>query len=168
MPLNIALPPEGAPLATADGAKIWCNPSRDIVYAAPAYLQLVANFFGDWNSPMLRWFASEGGTSQDLEDGLQFIGRYMKLVSDGLPRDKTVQDAFMDAGYAELPLSTRMVLGHAWMNVVLCAYFAGVRESGSGEDQAVEVVREASAGWRATWKTWRFRARMWVLNHLGI
>jgi hypothetical protein len=124
------LPRDGANMKNAGGGEVFMNPQRDIAHAFNSYVLRTFEMVTNPDSALMKWYYTNGGTDDDLVLVARFFRKFLEITA-GKPDIALLAEASKEAGYSELPLLARLVVGHAMMNVVTSAFFQGFREAHS-------------------------------------
>jgi hypothetical protein len=140
------IPSGGASMKTAGGGDVYMNPQRDIAHAFNQYVLSTFAIVTNPECPLMKWYYDNGGKEEDLVLGARFFRKFMENTALKVELGK-LTDISKESGYNELPILVRLVVGHAFMNVVLSAYFHGFRECHSKPcDPGIELVEPKQYG----------------------
>jgi hypothetical protein len=115
-------------MKNAGGADVFMSPERDIAHAFSGYVFRTFDIVTNPASPMMQWYYENGGKEEDLVLAARFFRKFLE-ITQGKPEIGLLSDVVKEAGYGELPLMVRLVVGHAFMNVGMSAFFQGFREA---------------------------------------
>lgn len=107
---------------------LWMNPGRDIAVSFPG---LAIRTIQVMQNPQFRgnqWFYAHGGTDKGLHEAARVLENYVNVVVENADNKQTLNDAIVYSGYFELADSAKLLIGTAFYQVVMAAYFHGYRE----------------------------------------
>jgi hypothetical protein len=145
------IPTTGTSMKTAGGGDVFMNPQRDIAHGFNQYVLRTFEIVTNPETALMKWYYENGGKEEDLVLAARFFRKFMEGTALNTEIGKLTEIS-KEAGYNELPLQVRLVVGHAFMNVVLSAYFHGFREAHSKPcDPGIELVEPKQLGVVKRW-----------------
>ena len=131
MSLQMRIPRSGTEIESPSGKSVWMDPGRDIAHAFTTYCAKVDDVMELQDSNAMSWYYANAGTDEDRAAFFKFLAEFIRQTGN-FEEAHNLATALTNAGYLQLPLNVRLAGGHAFLNVLLGAFFKGAREASLG------------------------------------